>query len=218
MRPHEPSGVSKVEQSILKDHRCGKSIVLWISVPCDPWCSWHRVFTYRPGYASQLKEKRDRSRKGLKLLSGLLSRLTTKIPSSALRVCFEWPRNNDGWTLPEIASIRRYLPHTADFDGCAYGVPFRKPWRVVSNRPEIVKPLSKRCPGVGPGHEHLRPRGKVLKQSELYTPKLVRAICGSFSNVPPCRPWKARKARKMQKPWSGRPRKIRKMRDQSSWP
>ena len=85
------SGVSKVEQSILRDRANGKSVVLWISVPCDPWCSWHRVFTYRKGYSEQLAEKRRRSLKSLKLLSGLISRLTRRSSAGPLEFASSGP-------------------------------------------------------------------------------------------------------------------------------
>ncbi len=62
------------------------------------------------------------------------------------------------------AQILKWLPYSAEFNGCCYGLTdehgdlLRKPWRVASNLPEISE-LNRHCAG---GHPHGNTPGLAL--------------------------------------------------------
>ena len=92
---------------------------------------------------------------------------------------FEWPKNNDGWKDPKVEKLMKSLPHSAEFDGCAYGLknsegrPMKKSWRVVSTHERIKGYVNKTCICQ---EEHAQVRGKDGKATEEYTEDLVEAI------------------------------------------
>ena len=96
---YSKAGVDRVRESILRDLASGMRVVLWISLPCDPWCTWNRVFKGRAEYMNELNKRRRESAKAVQLLlSMLLSIKSSKeLGNSGKLVCaFERPRNNDG--------------------------------------------------------------------------------------------------------------------------
>ena len=39
----QPSGVQRVVDQIRRDLKSGLDVVLWASLPCTAWCTWHRI-------------------------------------------------------------------------------------------------------------------------------------------------------------------------------
>jgi hypothetical protein len=118
------------------------------------------------------------SMKLLKMLMRLL-RKVVKSSNGHTHVCFERPKNNFGWRLDIVRSLRELLPHEACFDGCSYGLTdqngelLRKPWRVVSTLPEIEAALSQTC---GHDHPHCVTHGTSAKASAYYTHAIANAV------------------------------------------
>ena len=99
-----------VLSSICKDLAHGRVVTLWASLPCTPWCAYHRMNNKNPAYDARLRKARSES---LVLLRGFL-RIVKDLRGFArrdrLRIAFEWPRNNDGWNLPVVRSLLWLLP------------------------------------------------------------------------------------------------------------
>ena len=85
--------------------------------------------------------------------------------------------------------LSKALPFTCSFDGCQYGLKFKKPWRVITNMDSLPAVLNRKCLG---GHSHEVGRGTALKNSEGYGIKLARAIVKGTTRLNPgyrLRPW-----------------------------
>jgi len=83
--------------------------------------------------------------------------------------------------------------HRVTGDQCQYdqeshkGDPVKKPTGWMSNSPEILKKLSKRCRGVGEcsrrtGGRHATASGRVAREAAIYPFKLCRAILEGCKN------------------------------------
>ena len=104
---------------------------------------------------------------------------------------FEWPRN-DGWNEslnPGMKHIRRLLPFSVDFEGCAFGLRGRdgrllmKPWRIQTSHPAVIQSFqSRRC---NRSHPHGQTRGKDAQASENYTDSMVALLSRSLSKPLP---------------------------------
>ena len=152
-----------------RDLRAGADVSLWISIPCDPWCPWHRIFRRKTGkYAAWLRARRQRSVRALKGVTDIVRVLLRDFPRSNLKVAFEWPRMSEGWSAPGMGALRKILRHTCKFDGCAYGLPIKKQWQVITNHTPLVSILARRCPGVSDQHRHAPSSGKDLGASAFY--------------------------------------------------
>ena len=103
-------------------------------------------------------------------------------------IAIEWPRNCVYW---KWTSVERFIARAGltgvNFDGCALGIkhenglPIMKPWKVMTNCPELITALGKyKCPA---NHTHAEGRGESLKRTESYTWKMVDVIHGAFAEA-----------------------------------
>ena len=51
----------------------------------------------------------------VRLFTAHVAKCTT---SPLVRFAFEWRRYSDGWRIPEMDRLKKFLPYTTDFDGC----------------------------------------------------------------------------------------------------
>ena len=100
--------------------------------------------------------------------------------------CIEWPRYCSYRGLQRVQKLAKDLNlREACFDGCAFGLKdqkgnlLRKPWKVLSNSPEIIKALQgKLCPG---GHVHVPTAGSKTKATENYNKKIAKTVHDAFA-------------------------------------
>ena len=177
---YKAKGVQLVADTIKKDIHAGLTAVLWVSLPCDPWCAYQRLNVFKSrSFAEKLEKRRRASLRALELLRQLLRKFEAELKSHRLRVSFEWPRNNDGWKTRAMQRLRKALPITCNFEGCQYGLRHQKPWRVATNfLPLFTRLTVRRCPR---GHRHEKPDSKELRRSELYTPTMVADIIAGMT-------------------------------------
>ena len=160
-----------VLSSICKDLAHGRVVTLWASLPCTPWCAYHRMNNKNPAYDARLRKARSES---LVLLRGFL-RIVKDLRGFArrdrLRIAFEWPRHNDGWNLPVVRSLLRLLPYSARPDGCMYGMARQKPWRIATDFPLLVHRLARRC-----DRSHAHNRSQRIGETALYSTRFADAV------------------------------------------
>ena len=87
--------------------------------------------------------------------------------------------------------IHRYDLEVVKFDGCALGLksivrstlhaPIRKPWRIATNCPEIIRGFGNKI--CNKGHAHVPCDGENTKVSECYTPMYVKCLHDSFEQA-----------------------------------
>ncbi len=154
--------------------------ILWISVPCSPWCTWQRVNVKAiEGFKEDLDARRAESLAMIEGITGLLEKV--KVESY-----FEWPKRNDGWKKEEVQKMIEYIPYTSEVDGCAYnlknseGRPLKKTWRIQCTHGRVTKYLNKTC---SCREEHAQVRGKDGKATENYTDELVKEAVDCILNV-----------------------------------
>eukprot|EP00972_Heterocapsa_arctica_P054692 8059583-Heterocapsa_arctica.AAC.1 len=59
----------------------------------------------------------------LQVLLMIVRRILTNDKTKGLvQIAFEWPKGTFGWKLELIQQLELLLPHTAEFDGSAYGL------------------------------------------------------------------------------------------------
>ena len=98
--------VNRVAYDMEDKHKAGDFVAVHISLPCTPWCTWHRIASsVGPDYAFRVEAQRKLSRNMLKLTISMLRRLLPYGPR--FRVSFEWPRNSDGWNPRKCPEIRQ---------------------------------------------------------------------------------------------------------------
>ena len=86
-----------------------------------------------------------------------------------------------------MRALRKLLPYTADFEGCAFklrdrwGQFLKKPWRLSTDHPTVASTFARyRCDRT---HSHGQSRGKDARATENYTPGMVRALTRSLSQA-----------------------------------
>jgi len=94
-------------------------------------------------------------------------------------IAIEWPGNCKYWKLTKVIKLIKDLQLKAvSFDGCMLGLksivdgkPIRKPWKILTNSPEIIKQFDGlKCSG----HTEHRPcAGIDTKVTENYTKEFV---------------------------------------------
>ena len=111
------------------------------------------------------------------------------------RVAIEWPKSCRKWTrrdVQEVVSLPEYGLRECCFHGCQFGlvsrhkrsegVPILKPWKVMSNCPELLRALDRRCEnyrrnGTHDGvNLHAPCQGLDTQMTENYTDELVITI------------------------------------------
>ena len=155
--------VEAVKETIKVLYQEGFKVVLWISIPCHPWCSWQRVnLKIIEDYEKTLAEKRKESLE-------LVKSVKKMVQESKSEAYFEWPAKNDGWKQEEVKDLLKSFPFEAEIDGCAYnlknseGRPMKKTWKIKSTNRWVSYYLNRRCKGHE--EEHAAVRGKDGKAS-----------------------------------------------------
>ena len=111
------------------------------------------------------------------------------------RVAIEWPKICRYWTrrdVQEVVSLPEYALRECCFHGCQFGLischkrslgmPILKPWKVMSNCPELLRALDRKCEhyrrnGTHDGvNLHAPCQGLDTQFTENYTDELVIAI------------------------------------------
>ncbi len=111
----------------------GQHVRMHISLPCTCWSQWGRLNAVRSDdYRARREEQRKESRKMLQHVLTILAEFKGKHFGAS----FEWPAGCDGFNeslCPEMKQLRRQLPFSTLFHGCAYrlkspkGTPMLKP-------------------------------------------------------------------------------------------
>ena len=122
----------------------------------------------------QLQLEREESEHMVALFVALLQELGPHRVFAA----FEWPAVASAWKKPfkALQTLVQLLPLQLEFDGCMYGWNTQKPWRVQTNCPALRDALNRRCNHAG---AHQACRGKLARESELYTDELAEAVASS---------------------------------------
>ena len=96
---------------------------MWLSLPCDPWCTWHRVNRKKLGFAFKLKNARDKamSRRMVRLATNIVATLKKEFPALS-NAAFEWPNTCHGWSEAGLENLKKMLPYTVVYNGCELGM------------------------------------------------------------------------------------------------
>ena len=152
-----------------------KNCCLWISIPCTGGCSWQRQNKFLKGHQKRMLKHK-------KLFDALFAnvlKLCESVRENGGNIVLEWPDGNDYWKKPEvIAFIRKFNLEAVSFHGCALGlkslagIPMLKPWKIVTDCPEIVKAFTGcKCTK---DHDHQTVRGEEAKRSANYTTVMAK--------------------------------------------
>lgn len=104
--------VSAVHSHMLQELQAGHCVFVWFSLPCQPWCSWQRINagpTKNDEQRDRIRKDRVHSRRMIALASSVVTDLLPRFPGK-IHMAWEWPRYCDGWRLPELATLVKYLP------------------------------------------------------------------------------------------------------------
>ena len=162
--------------------------MVWASLPCTAWCPWQAI-NVRRGLVAAVKIylQRQASAVMIDLWMQLLGWcMAEKAWGKQIFMAFEWPKQALGWQLELLKAACEALPVVCLFDGCMYGLVdaaglrLRKPWRVITNHPGLLEPLSQSC---SHDHTHGCVHGADAIRSGLYTSKLVEAIGLSLIHI-----------------------------------
>ena len=144
-----------------------EGVDLWGSLPCTPWTKWNAMNCKRLG--AKFQEKlRARQAESCRLLRVFLAAARIVLRNHG-RVHFEWPDSCSGWNLDELQQfIAEHGLHTAVCHGCAFGLPHRKPWRIVTSCERLAVALdAKRC--MHPrDYKHVPIEGQYTANSAMY--------------------------------------------------
>ena len=157
------------------------------SLPCTPWTLWN--FMNVAKYGESFKQKLDKSRNKSIIMLSHFFLLAKDIIRYGGHVSFEWPRFSTGWALAKLQKwITKHHLLTVDFDGCSLGVksrkgrPIKKPWRIVTTNPELVRLLKPhRCKHDSSEHDPCA--GADTKDTGFYTPELATILLKGLTHV-----------------------------------
>jgi hypothetical protein len=155
-------------------------IVIWSSIPCTPWTQWQRLNAFKlgPRFRALLAEKRAAS---VLMLETFIA-AARKVRSFKGRVCFEWPRECDGWALQQIRDmLLSFAMQQVKVDGCSVGMrdeasdrPVLKKWLIATDAPLLANVLTPcRC---SRDHEHATIQGGVTARTAFYSPEFAAKI------------------------------------------
>ena len=159
----------------------GYYVMIWASLPCGAWSTWQYINAWKGAEEwERLKAARLVSMHMVKLLEMAL-RQTSQLGVFA---AFEWPRRALPWKspFPEFRALMTLMPHTADWDGCQFGLvddqeqPVRKMWKLITNFLPLRTALHGRLCQPTSGHTHAECRGKVATLTERYTRELADEV------------------------------------------
>ena len=102
-------------------------------------------------------------------------------------IVIEWPAYNDYWRKPEVvALVKKYGLSDVLFHGCAVGLksangkPIKKPWRLVTDIPEVVDSF-RPCQCTHNKEDHDICKGKEAERSAAYTTIMAKKFHRAFA-------------------------------------
>ena len=160
---------------------------LILSPMCTAFCTWQALNAVR--HAKDPDAIRREKMRALVHLSFAME-LAREQAENGRYFLFEHPQSATSWSeddvkeVMEMSGVGAAIAHQ-----CQYGLqgpddnqPIRKATRFMSNSPEILKRLSRRCHGVNgkcsrrAGGEHVHCSGRVARHAQVYTQELCREI------------------------------------------
>ena len=158
---------------------------MWFSVPCGPNSPIQNLNQRTEQQMHTLQKKRKKNKR---IINNCI-RLAREQIARGGHIGWEWPRENMGWSDPQLKGFFRYLLelglfHVAMLDGCQVGVvahdsgePMKKPWKIVTSCSHMSKVINLRCPG---DHVHATCMGHSrAHHSAFYPPRM----CSLLSQV-----------------------------------
>ena len=158
---------------------------MWFSVPCGPNSPIQNLNQRTEQQMHTLQKKRKKNKR---IINNCI-RLAREQIARGGHIGWEWPRENMGWSDPQLKGFFRYLLelglfHVAMLDGCQVGVvahdsgePMKKPWKIVTSCSHMSKVMNLRCPG---DHVHATCMGHSrAHHSAFYPPRM----CSLLSQV-----------------------------------
>ena len=106
----------------------------------------------------------------------------------------EHPTSASSWQMPEVAAVAELAGvQVVTIDLCRFGMmakdddgkmkPVQKPTRIMTNAPEIVKRVNRRCPNRVPGcgnkHDHTLLVGGKARKAQIYPREFCKCVCVS---------------------------------------
>ena len=179
-RPDHDVTDPAVQRRLLHDVRAGQFNVLWIASPCTSFCDWQlqnggtRTFTNPLGGPTWTPNE---------VIGNKLSTFSAQQFKAALDAQVFVIAESSGpsgrypkqWNLPAWQKLlRRPDVDFVEFDMCAFGLgPPAEPGHYYRHRTAVAFPrhpalkaaLMKRCPGIGPQHQHVGLQGSRQGQS-----------------------------------------------------
>ena len=154
---------------------------MWISTPCGPTSTIQRLNRRNDEQIKWLDKKIAWSRRIIRNVIQLCNHHLAQSPDHEL--AWEWPKDNDGWKLPEVITFfnkHESRFHEAILHGCRVGVkaengePIKKPWRIRTTSEVLARALDKRCQGC-PRHAECLGNDRAAR-SAFYTPAMCRLV------------------------------------------
>ena len=178
----------RARQKVAED----KPFMLIGSPACTPYSTWQRLNAVRHGWPDGEVERRCVA--GDVHLSFMCELYRMQLDHGRYFL-HENPEHASSWQRSCIAELMKdqRVQRTAG-DQCQYGQqshhgdPVRKPTGWLSNSPELIKALSRRCSGRGGacsrrgGGRHVSVSGRVAREAAVYPFKLCRAILEGCTN------------------------------------
>ena len=158
---------------------------LFGSIPCGPWSVWQRL--NKKQYGKKFEKKLAKQRKHSRKILANFIRCAEAIIKGGGHVAFEWPKDSEGWNLPELLQFcKRHDLYVAEPQGCAFGLvnneghPHLKTWRVVTSCWKLALNLdNKRCEHDS-SFKHSPLEGSATKKSAFYTLQMAECISSSL--------------------------------------
>jgi len=102
------AGTRLVTKCIQKHLDQGRRALAWASLPCTPWCLYHRIreSTRGPDVRRRLASARTHS---LLTVRRFLSVVKRYSDTPLVVFAFEWPRHNLGWNIPAVQQLSKIL-------------------------------------------------------------------------------------------------------------
>ena len=179
------------QETVFNDINYKKPKLLWVALPCTKWSQWQRL-----NYAQRRQALRRARAEQRRLIHFAVECAWNQI-ANGNEVMFEHPKYSELWTDRSMESFMdNDFVVTSDLDMCRYdlravtdGGRLRKPTKIASTDPKLLKGLRRTCAG---GHEHTPTEGRNTKPAGAYTKTFCRAVIEGYQNMsssvwaPPC--------------------------------
>jgi hypothetical protein len=96
--------------------RGGQQVLVWCSLPCQPWTAWQNL-NQGPNTSNETKLNLTRARAESKVMQHQLLRIIKTFANDDVEFAFEWPQYCSGWQQDSMKEILSALPLTSLFNG-----------------------------------------------------------------------------------------------------